>query len=88
MIHTITIRSLIRLKSKSTNLFLVYFSQPFVAFFQVVFVKNYSEPNVLYILNLYYFLSVEKKIVALILNSGQNYGVRFSNNFTAHSDLN
>lgn len=62
VLHAVTIRSLIRLKSKNTNLLLVHLSQSFVAFFQVVFVKNYSEPNVLYTLNLYSFLSVEEKV--------------------------
>lgn len=63
MFHKITIRTLIRLKSKNTNLLLVYISQPFVAFFQVVFVKNYSGPNILSILNLYSFLSIEEKLL-------------------------
>jgi hypothetical protein len=63
MFHKITIRSLIRLKSKNTNLLLLYLSQPFVSFFQVVFVKNYSEPNILYTLNLYSLLSVEEKLL-------------------------
>jgi hypothetical protein len=51
------------LKSKNANLLLVYLSQSFVTFFQVVFVKNYSEPNILYTLNLYSFLSVEEKLL-------------------------
>ena len=48
--------------SKNTILVLVYLSQSFVAFFRAVFVKNYSEPNVLYTFYLYSFLIVEEKL--------------------------
>lgn len=51
-----------KVEGKNTNLLLACLSQAFVHFFQVVFVKNYSEPNILYTLNLYSFLIVEEKV--------------------------